>query len=109
MGWVKPCFSPIYGSTKSISATDSSASVELLADQGDTLLVTNLGDNVVYVELGGSSVAATTADLPILPSTAQTINLSSGFGGGPAKHSYAAAICGAGETATVKFTSGYGV
>lgn len=98
---MKQTFSPAFGGTKSISVTTTTSSAAIESSECDTVLLTNLGDDIIYVRLGDSSVEATSADLPILGASAQTINRSH-------NHTHIAAIADS-ETATLKVTPGYGV
>lgn len=99
---MKQTFSPAYGTTVSISATTTTANAALSeSDMLDTVLITNIGDDTVYVRLGRVDVVATEADLPILPKSAQTINRS--------RVDTYIAVLAAASTATVKATLGYGV
>lgn len=94
-------FTPIFGSTVSLSATDSSGSVAFGSALGTHALIVNNGANIAYVELGGTSVTATTADLPVLAQSAIIVCIPSGA-------TYMAAICDASATTTLKVMQGYG-
>jgi hypothetical protein len=95
---MKQTFTFVTASTKTLSATTSSSSTALSV-KGDTILITNAGDNTVFIELGDSTVTAATTGLPILPNSAQTINR------GAAE--YIAVISN--YTSTVYVSDGYGV
>lgn len=65
-------FYPVYGSG-SIVAPGTVSNKTSISGDGQTALITNLGSVVCYVRSGGSTVAATTADYPVLPSTQITL------------------------------------
>ncbi len=66
-------FNPAY--TKGITVAPAAASASSAIGFGSkALCITNLGSVVVYVRVGGSGVAATTADYPILPITQLSIS-----------------------------------
>jgi len=58
------------GQTVTAAAAAASVSVNKAAKQ---LAVTNLGLNVAYVRTGTGTIAATTADMPVLPGTQVTL------------------------------------
>lgn len=58
------------GQIVAAAAVAASVSVNKAAKQ---LAVTNLGLNVAYVRTGTGTIAATTADMPILPGTQVTL------------------------------------
>jgi len=59
-------FKPGYGTGSINAVTDVSARAELTANARSVCL-TNLGLNTVWVRVGDTSVAATTADYPVVP------------------------------------------
>lgn len=61
-------FNPAYtqGQTVNSAAVAASIAVNASAKQ---LTITNLGNNVAYIRTGTGTIAATTADMPILPGT----------------------------------------
>lgn len=65
---IKAPFFPQYGSGQTVSPAAASATVNLLAGTKNVML-TNTGLNVCYVRIGATAVAATTADVPVLPGT----------------------------------------
>lgn len=86
--------------TATIAASAASSSTAL--DQfSDAVRIQNKGPNEVFIQFGNSAVAATTAHMPIASGATET------FTKGALTH--VAAICGAGETATVRFTCGEGL
>lgn len=58
------------GQTVAAGAVAASVSVNKSAKQ---IAVTNLGDNIAYIRTGTGTIAATTADMPILPGTQVTL------------------------------------
>lgn len=65
-------FNPAYtqGQTVTAAAAAASVSINKTAKQ---VAVTNLGNNVAYVRIGTGTIAATTADMPVLPGTQVTL------------------------------------
>lgn len=60
-------FTPAYGNGDSLTAGATSASLEIDSSANrPSVVITNDGDDIVYVRTGDSSVVATTADYPIL-------------------------------------------
>ena len=59
-------FNPAYTQGTTISVTTSSSPV-LRGFGSASLCLTNLGDEVVYVRVSKGTVAATTADYPVMP------------------------------------------
>lgn len=93
---------PITGSGISLSVTQANTQGTLGAT-GDTLLLTNLGPNKVYVRIAtAAATAVVTTDMALLPSTAIVIAR-------PVNCTAIAAICDTGETATLKASLNYGV
>ena len=99
-------FHPIPGSTISISATTSSASAAFKISRTDRFQVRlyNAGAATVFVNRGGSSVAATTSSMPI-PSGAVEVLTFDNHPADPVTH--VAAITASG-TATLYATQGEG-
>jgi len=58
------------GQIVAAAAVAASVSVNKAAKQ---IAVTNLGGNIAYVRTGTGTIAATTADMPILPGTQVTL------------------------------------
>jgi hypothetical protein len=86
--------------TVSLAATTTSASVAL-AGGGDSMVVTNISASLAYVRFGADpSVAATVADMPVLPNAHVMLGVNSLIGN-------AAAILASGS-GTVLFTRGDG-
>jgi hypothetical protein len=86
--------------TVSINATTTSASVQL-AGGGDTVVATNTTSALAYVRFGADpSVAASSADMPVLPNTRAILAVNSLI-------CYAAALLASGSGA-VLFTRGDG-
>lgn len=100
-------FTPHSAATNSISATAGSARVLLSEASSDQLELTNDGPNTVYLEFGGSSVAATVPNggtgggYPVLAGQSKVIQRSGTW-------TYAAAICATSQTALVLITAGKG-
>lgn len=66
-------FSPGYGSGKVVTAGGTSASTTL-APGSHSMMLTNLGANVIYVRSGGAGVVAVDeADYPVLPGQQVTV------------------------------------
>lgn len=78
-----------------IDATDASQRGELVGD-GDTLVVTNLGNVPAFIRVGRSDVTATTACYPILPGDKEPDIMLKGSSG-----SWVAAICESGLATTI--------
>lgn len=100
-------FQPIFGKTVSASVTDSSGSTAVALSlptsiSGNLILnVANIGDKGCYLDVGSSSVVASTADYYLLPYSRELISVDLGA-------TYIAAICASGETTTLKVIPGYG-
>lgn len=95
-------FIPLYQGTKQIAATAASANVALAKGTERNIEISNEGPDTVFVEFGGSSIAAAAATgYPVLPGQSKVIR-------NIGQATYAAAICAAGKTATVYFTCGDG-
>lgn len=103
-------FHPVFGQTKSLSATASSGNVRM-ADglpQGTfQMRIYNAGTDLVFVRFGATSAlaAATIADHPVPSGAVEVITLNNDDRN---QIQYAAAIC-ASSTATVYFTPGHGI
>jgi hypothetical protein len=65
-------FNPAYGGGTTISVTTSSSPV-LRGEGSASLCLTNLGDEVVYVRVSRGTIAATTADYPVMPLAQVTV------------------------------------
>jgi hypothetical protein len=61
-------FTPAYGSTKTLTSTASSASVQMPAGTKN-IRVANTGANIAYFRIGNGAQTATAADCFILPNT----------------------------------------
>ena len=86
--------------TVSLAASTTSASASL-AGGGDSIVVTNLAASLAYVRFGADpSVAATVADMPVLPNARVMLGVNSLIG-------YAAAVLTSGS-GTVLLTRGDG-
>lgn len=94
-------FSPNCLLTATLAA--SAASSNTAIDQFSSVVrVQNKGPNEVFIQFGGNSgVTATTSHMPVAAGATETF--------GKAAYTHVAAICNAGETATVRFTSGEGL
>jgi hypothetical protein len=62
---INTSFNPAYGRGVVVSPAATTASSEIGVGS-KSIVLTNLGDNVCYVRVGGSTVTATTADYPVL-------------------------------------------
>jgi P pilus assembly chaperone PapD len=94
--------------TVSLAATSTTGSVALTArGGGNSVVVSNKGPNWVHVKFGDSNVTAalpagaTAGDTPVGPGVQMTLRRDDG-------NTHMAAICAAGETATVWATGGEG-
>ena len=65
-------FNPAYGGGTTISVTSTSSAV-LRGYGSASLCLTNLGNQPVYVRVSKGTVAATTADYPVMPLAQVTI------------------------------------
>lgn len=94
-------FAPNPQGTVSRTVSSSSASVQLNGvGDGATILVTNIGSEIAYIEFGNSTITATAATgVPILAGSQIPLNV-----GQP---THVAAITASGTT-TLKFTTGHG-
>lgn len=95
---------PIFASTVSISATQTSGSTTLANTCGQVLYVCNEGPNGVYIRYGNGSQTALTTDYRIPANTERYLTRRDGSSG----DTTVAAICDSGETATVYFSIGEG-
>lgn len=91
--------SPVTGAGISIDADDTTGSASL-GSAGYHVIVSNAGSSGCYVELGTSTVTATTADLYI--PAGQTFVLARAL-----TQTHIAAICDSGESTTVKACASY--
>lgn len=98
-------FTPYGLDTVSLSATTTTGSVELNLRSGSiagaVVRVYNDGPDTVFVQFGGSSVAATTSNMPVPSGAIETFSI------GP-KITHMAGITASG-TATVYVTAGEGL
>lgn len=70
-------FDPAYTQGQIVTAAAVAASVAV-NKSAKQVVVTNLGNNVAYVRTGTGTIAATTADMPVLPGT--QVSLTKGEG-----------------------------
>jgi hypothetical protein len=70
---INQTFGPAYGSG-SINPTSGTSARVACGKDSKSLTLTNLGSVTVYVKVDGSSVVATTADYPVLPTTQVSIS-----------------------------------
>jgi len=92
----------VSGSTKSRAVAETTANVALAAQLAPYVSIVNIGAKVAYIELGASTVEATTAGLPILVGERVTVMRN------PTTQTHIAAIAAAGETSTVLASLAYG-
>lgn len=95
-------FKPCDGSTVSLSVTSVSSNAYLGSISSSTFLLTNPGSSLCYTRFGVSGVAATIADLPLLPNSAIVVSRNA------MRDLYLAAITDSGSTTTLKGTPGNG-
>lgn len=104
-------FQPTDGATVKIAATIASGRI-LLGGQPSPpgqrfqVRVTNDGTTVAYVKFGSSTVAATAADMPLMPGSTSVISLT--VPDTVTTGMYGAAIMATG-TANISFTTGTGL
>ena len=72
-------FSPGYGTGQTFTTGASSAGGTIAASS-DSLALTNLGTVTIYIRIGGSAVAATIADYPLLSGNQVTVSRQSANG-----------------------------
>ena len=94
-------FGPKYGSGQTLSVTATSQSVTFGANNWAVTL-TNLGSSVAYVRIGNGTIAATTADYPVLPLT--QVSLSKNY-----DDDKLAVICAAAQTTSLHIIQGEGI
>ena len=70
-------FTPVFGSGQIISATTTSSSVTL-SNKNESLCMSNIGSDAVYIKTGEGSATATNADYPVLPGQQVTMMLPEG-------------------------------
>jgi hypothetical protein len=92
---MNPLFLANGGLGTRIDANDVSQRAELVGD-GDSVVATVIGDAAVFIRFGRSDVVATTACYPILPVSKEDEIMLKGASG-----SWVAAICEAGQSATL--------
>lgn len=98
-------FNPAVGGTKSITVGAASARVFIYRQNGPMQVrVVNDGTATVWIRAGGSAVAATTSDIPVLAGTIEVLTFAPDEG----SDLYLAAIA-AGATGTIYFTPGSGI
>jgi len=70
-------FAPIYSSTVTLSVSTTSSSVALsgMSARPQNIVITNAGTALVFVVCGVGPQTATTANLPILPSSAVVLSI----------------------------------
>lgn len=103
-------FAPVQTKTISVTATTglvtfdfTSPSVVKQLDSNQlitSILVQNAGSKIAFINFGSSSVAATTADTPILPGAIYVMDKGVAMS--------VAAICGGADTTTLYVTAGIG-
>jgi hypothetical protein len=98
-------FSPILGDTATLAVTQTTGSVAMVVPAAVPLgalnvRIYNAGANVAFIQMGSSSVVATTAKMPIPPGAVEVFSL--------AGNTHIAAICAGGLTTTLYFTAGHG-
>lgn len=71
-------FSPGYGTGVTVTAGAASAAAALLGPTSTSLCLTNTGTVVAYVRTGDSTVAAKTADYPVLGGQQVSITINAG-------------------------------
>lgn len=91
--------------TSTIEADTNSDRVALSTPNPNTVLCYNSGSVPVFVRAGGSTVTATTADMPIVGGEYRVFNLKDSITSGEFTH--IAVITGS-STATIYFTPGSG-
>lgn len=70
-------FTPEVGGTKSITTSTTSAAVQVYSvakNQSTDIMLLNAGSEVIFVNFGNSSVAATAVNMPILGGTGVIVN-----------------------------------
>lgn len=95
-----PPFTPIPGAGKSISSSTTTASVDLGA-LGPQVSVCNSSDTVIFIEFGGASVEATSADFAVAPGERLTLTRPDG-------QTYVAALAAASTGKVIYFAPGHG-
>jgi len=93
-------FKPGYGTGSINAVTDVSAQADLTPNARSVCL-TNLGGQTVWVRCGDSSVAATTADYPLVSGSQVSIAKAR-------DHSQIAFICASGESSSLHVMVGEG-
>lgn len=68
-------FAPGYGSGVIVTAGATSAAAAMLGASSTAVCLTNSGTDAVYVRTGDNTVAATTADYPVLGGQQVTITI----------------------------------
>lgn len=90
-------------SGKTLSVTATTGSVALASDTGNQVILTNIGADECYVELGDSTVTAVkNTGLCVLAYSQIVITRSA------TAHTHVAAVCDTGKTCTLKASTGHG-
>ena len=97
-------FRHLSGMGQAISVADGPLNVQLQSNVGATVLLTNAGNSLCYVEFGPTSATtrATTAGLPVLANSAYTISRD------VINDLFCSAVCDSGASTTLKITPGTG-
>lgn len=93
-------FTPQLGQTVSITADATGVTAAIAMFRAESLLVTNTGDNLVYISFGNSAPTPAVDDMPILGRSAVVVSV-------PPTIEHVGAITDSG-TSVVKFTAGSG-
>jgi len=102
MSFVRP-FTPSAAGSVTLAVTNASSAATLGANNGDQILVSNIGSNVCYIQLGVGTTTATAlvaTSMPILPNSQVIVTRAIGA-------TSIAAITSSG-TSTLVFTPGFG-
>jgi len=103
-------FGPNFSKTKTLSASQTTASVTLDATDVGTaatggganaIRIVNAGPNIAFVRWGTGVQTAVTTDMPLMAGTVEVFAK-------PATADTVAAICSSGQTATLYVTGGEG-
>lgn len=98
-------FSPMAAAGVSLAGNSDGGSVAL-GSAGSVVVVTNIGANDCFIELGNSSVSAALTSGMIVPTDRFRVLQRSTVG---SVHTHLGAICAAGETCTLYISLGEGV
>ena len=66
-------FAPGYGTGQTL-VTSATSAAETIAVSSGSVALTNLGDVTIYIRIGGTAVAATIADYPLLAGNQVTVS-----------------------------------